>query len=139
MKPVRKWVERSCRSARRAVFTVELILTLPIVLLLLLALIEFSLLAHGHQKLVVAARDGARVASLSGASEGQVKWAVLRHLRGPMAEQAEIRVRLAERSGEPVTVQVAVPMKAAAPDLLRIVGLGLADRCLVAATTMAKE
>jgi Flp pilus assembly protein TadG len=119
--------------------TVELVLVLPIVLLLLFALVELSMLARAQQTLIVAARDGARVATLSGATAEQVRRAVRRHLRGRMAAEAQIQVQMAERSGEPTMVEVRVPMHAAAPDLLRLIGFGVSDRYLVARTTMCRE
>ena len=40
---------------------------------------------------------------------------------------------------DPVTVEVRVPMDAAAPDLLRFFGFSLRNRMLLAKTTMRKE
>ncbi len=127
------------KRLQKGILTVELVLVLPLVLMLLFALVELSMIARAQQTLIVAARDGARTASLSGATAEQVEQAVRRHLRGRLAAEAQIRIELAKRSGEPATVQVRAPMHAVAPDLLRMIGFGISDRYIVARTTMCKE
>jgi len=124
---------------RRGILTVELVLVLPLVLLLLFALVELSMIARAQQTLILAARDGARTASLAGTSVEQAERAARRHLHGRLAAEAQIKVRMAKRPGEPSTVEVRVPMHAAAPDLLRMIGFGATDRYLVATAAMCKE
>jgi len=81
--------------------TVELALVLPVVALLLLAIIQFTVVGHGEVVTVHAAREGARAAAV-GADDGAVRAAVVRQSSLP-AGRVEITV---SRDRETVTVTV---------------------------------
>ena len=117
----------------------ELVLTLPILGMLLMGIVEFTMLFFAQGSVAEASRLGARRATMQGVVEEdvqqQVRFALGRHL----ARSARINVTNTEHSGEPVAVAVAVPMSAASPDLLWPIGFSLEGRSLVSQTRMLKE
>lgn len=117
----------------------ELVLTLPILMCVLMALFEFSLLFFARGTVVDAARSGARMACLSGATPGSVETEVRKCLGGRLGKNAEVDVYMGPHSGDPVAVMVSVPMKNASPDMLWPIGYRLAGRYLCAETKMIRE
>ncbi|MGE0376457.1 MAG: TadE family protein [Planctomycetaceae bacterium] len=117
----------------------ELVLTLPILGILLMGILEFTMLFFAQGTVAEASRLGARRATMQGVSEEdvqeQVRYALGRHL----SAAADVQVRGADVSGEPVAVAVAVSMSAASPDLLWPIGFRLEGRTLVSQTRMVKE
>jgi len=81
--------------------TVELVLVLPVVVLVLLAVMQFAVVGHGEVVTVHAAREGARAAAV-GADDAAVRAAVLRQSSLP-AGRVEVSVA---RGAEHVTVDV---------------------------------
>jgi hypothetical protein len=133
------------RAARRAgaVLTAELVLVLPLVISLVLAVIEFSLLWASTHRLSAAARAACRAATLPGSDdqiESEVETALAQTLQDSrLIEACQAYVVRGRHSGEPVSVELWVPMRAAAPDLLVMIGLGLGDRQLTARCVMPME
>jgi hypothetical protein len=129
------------RHRRRAGIALETLLLLPVVLLVALAVIEFSLVLGARERLLVASREGARVAALGG-DERAVDEAVRRHLGDGAFQDAKIDMLLKDpqthqplHTGDPVGVWVSLPAREAAPDPLGFFG----DETLVAGTVMRKE
>ena len=129
----------SNRRRRRGILSAELLLTLPILTVLLFGLLEFSLLFFARGDVVEASRAGARAARLYGATEESVEQQVLASLGGRLASRARVVTDLGEKTGDDVSVAVVVPMAAAAPDLLWLIGYSLTGRELICETHMAKE
>lgn len=128
------------RSRRGAVLSTELILLVPIAFGLLMALAEFSMLWLANQRVVAAAQAACRTATLPGATAQAVQQAAAAALGKPvLISQATIEVTWAAHAGEPVQVEVRLPMRSAAPDLLGFLGFGLGDRQIVAQCVMRKE
>ncbi|MEZ6066297.1 MAG: pilus assembly protein [Planctomycetaceae bacterium] len=127
------------RSRRRGLFSMELVLVLPILGTLLLGLFEFSLLFFARGEVVDASRAGARSATLPGATLTSIEEEVLATLSPRLRERAEVVIQPGVQTGDPVIVGVRVPMSAAAPDLLWPVGFQLRDRYLASQTQMTKE
>jgi Flp pilus assembly protein TadG len=117
----------------------ELVLTLPILAVLLLGLFEFSLLFFARGDVVDACRAGAKQASLQGATQADVEAAVLNSLSPRLQENCVVEANLGQYSGDPVSVAVSVPMTAASPDLLWVVGFSLQEQNLYCQTHMNKE
>jgi hypothetical protein len=117
----------------------ELVMTLPVLGILLLGILEFTLLFFARGTVVEASRLGARRATLPGVTTEEIYHDVQLALGPRMAPVAEIDVQDAARSGEPVAVAVRVPMAAASPDLLWPVGFGLEGKHLLCTTHMVKE
>ena len=124
---------------RRGVLSMDLVLTLPILLILLFGLLEFSLLFFARGDVVDASRAGVRAARLHGATQESVEDEVRYSLGARLASQAQIHTNLGNKTGDEVSVTVQVPMAAAAPDLLWMVGYGLKGRDLLCETRMVKE
>jgi len=124
---------------RRGLLSMELVLTLPILGILLLGLFEFSMLFFARGDVVDACRAGAKQASLQGATEEDVEAAVLNALSGRLQANAQVETQLGEHSGDPIAVAVSVPMGAASPDLLWVVGFSLQNEFLYCETRMTKE
>lgn len=127
------------RRKRRGWASLELVLTLPILLVLLMGLLEFSLLFYARSSLVEASRVGARAATLAGIDQKHVEQEVRRILPPALLGNLQVDYQPGGRSGELVTVAVHVPMQDAAPDLLWIIGYGLEGRELYAETNMIRE
>ena len=139
-------LQRGPAPARRGgTVAIELLFALPIVLALLLAMFEFSMILVSWQQLVAASREGARVAALGGDAQ-EVEQAV-RNFLGSSGRltAAEVQSLLTDDQGQPlpaggqVEVLVSVPTAQAVPDLLRFFGFSTEGELLVARTAMRKE
>ena len=126
-------------AARRAFLTMELAFTLPVFMVVLFALFEFSLLFAARSSVVQAGRVGARKATLQGVKTEEIETVVRSVLRPRMRTSAEIVIEPGRYSGDVVTVSVTVPMSKAAPNLLWLIGYDLRGRQLTATTRMVKE
>lgn len=127
---------------RRGVLTLELFLAAPIVGLLACGVLQFALLLTASSAVSAAAAAGQREATLAGATTADVEAAVARSLKGwRFGAQATVRAVVYDetgaswplehaRSGDVVQVAVTAPAAAAAPDLLRVIGISLADQQL---------
>lgn len=136
--------ERRQFRRKGAILSVEFVLIFPILLGLVLAIIEFGLLLAAAQQVKTASHVACRVGTLPAASAEELDAAVRGAARTALmtcnlACAAEVEFEPGQYTGDPVTVQIRVPMKAAAPDLLAVVGFGLKGRCLVARTVLRKE
>jgi len=116
-----------------------LALALPVLLVVLMAIFEFSLLFLARGEVVEASREGARVASLPGATWDSVDGAVRQSLTPRLRESVEIDISGGERAGEVTSVTVLVPMHLASPDLLWPIGYSLKGRMLIAESRMMRE
>ena len=117
----------------------ELLLTLPILTVLLFGLLEFSLLFFARADVVEASRAGARAARVYGATAESVEEEVRFSLGGRLAPHVRVQAELGDKTGDEVSVAVEVPMAAASPDLLWLIGYSLQGRDLLCETRMAKE
>lgn len=127
------------RPLRRGILSAELLLTLPILTILLFGLFEFSLLFFARGDVVESSRAGARAARLHGATLDSVEAEVRHSLGSRLASTAQISADLGNKTGDAISVLVEVPMSAAAPDLLWLIGYSLRDREIICETRMAKE
>lgn len=132
------------RRPRTGSLTMELLLVLPILMVLVLAMLEFSLIFVARQQLTAASREGARVAAIGGTAP-EVQAAVRTFLgQGTLAAATVTSVLLDSKgeplpSGAPVQVVVTLPTAQAVPNLLAPFGFSLADDVLYARTIMRKE
>jgi Flp pilus assembly protein TadG len=130
---------------RRGVMALELLFVLPLVLGVLLATVEFSMLLVAQQQLIISSREGARVAA-QGGNQDDVQSAVLVFLGQGSLSQATITAMLTDPttgqplpSGSPVSVTVSLPATQAVPDLLAMLGYSISNETLTAMTVMRKE
>lgn len=144
---------RPARRRRGGALTVELVLTLPLLLVVVLAVIQFSMLLISSQAVSAAANVGVRQASLPSATAAAVQSAVFQSLTGwKFQGEAEVVIYVngvsemsspgelaASNTGDLVTVTVNVPSIEASPDLLKLVGFSIADQTLTATYVMRKE
>lgn len=124
---------------RRGVLSMELVLTLPILFVLLMALFEFTMLFYSRSLIVEASRVGARKASLPGATAESVEVDVRQVLAPRLQEGLQVRVEVGVHSGDVVVVAVETPMSSASPDLLWPIGVSLTGRNLYSETRMIRE
>ena len=127
-----------------ALLSVELLLVLPILAVMFLGMIEFSLLLMGVQRVQSAANAACRVATLPIADpatlDQSVRDAAVKALgKAPLVAAYQISYDAGQYAGDPVAVEVVVPMTAAAPDLLAVLGLSLQGRQVTAQTVMRKQ
>lgn len=131
-------LRKSTRS-RRGVLSLELILTLPILLIVLMGLFEFTVLFYSRSLVVEATRVGARKASLPGATAESVEEEIRNVLSPRLQTGIQVGVDLGLHSGDVVVVSVQTPMTSASPDLLWPIGLSLNGRNLYSETRMIRE
>jgi Flp pilus assembly protein TadG len=123
---------------------VELLFALPVLLGVLLAVVEFSLVLTAQQQLLAASREGARVASQGGAQTDVVQAAQLVLGSGTLSS-ASVDAVLTDAmgqplaSGQPVSVLVSIPATKAVPDLLAFIGFSIAGDTLAGQSVMRKE
>ena len=117
----------------------ELALVLPILGILLLGLLEFTLLFYARSSVVEASRAGARAATRIGSDQTQIEREAGLVLFPTLRQGLQIELAGGMHSGDPVTVAIQIPMKLASPDLLWVVGYSLQGRYLYAESTMIKE
>lgn len=128
------------RSRRRqGIVTIEMLMVLPILMIVLLAVFEFSILFFARSSVVQASRLAARQASLGVTSQVELEQLVGRVLSPSLQGSHEVYVIPAARAGEITTVGLRVPMSSAAPDLLWPVGFSLKGRYLAEETSLVRE
>ena len=132
-------VTASTSKRRGAILSMELVLILPIFLLLIFAIVEFSMLMSAHTRVANAAQSGARLMSLRGASAEEVREQVNSLLGAALSRNCLIDVQPASHAGDIGRVSVRVPMQNASPDLLWIAGYSLTTRSIVADAPMVME
>ena len=138
-------------SARRGVLTIEMLLTLPILLLAGLSLVQFSLLLLGSQAISAAAHSGVRQAALPGATIGSVRRSVDNALEGwSFKKNTQLLIFVNDqpvskfpldqaRTGDKVSVTVRVGAAQVAPNALSLVGITIAGTDLQQTFVMRVE
>jgi Flp pilus assembly protein TadG len=126
------------------VFSLELLLVLPIVMIVLLGVVELSLLLMSFQRVQTACSVACQIGTLPATDvvgqQGEMAAAIEAVLgSADMIGSYTVQSDLGHYTGDPVVVQVTVPMSAAAPDLLKIIGISLAGRELTAQMQMCKQ
>lgn len=149
-----KQITKNRRSRTGAVLALELIMVMPILLMVLLATVEFGILLMSSQGVGAAAAHGSRNAALPSSSRASVVSAVDSALSGYIWQsKAEVVVfvdgikdtpvpgtLLANApSGSIVSVTVNVKMNDAAPDLLKYFGISVATKSLTTTYVTRKE
>lgn len=124
---------------RRGVLTIELLLILPILLFVLLAVFEFSVLLFARASVVTACNVAARQASLGSMNQEQVEGVVRQVLSPSLQNQLVVYYIPGSRSGEVTTVGIQVPMTNATPDLLWPIGFSLQGRYLTQQSYVVRE
>ncbi len=119
-------------------------LALPLLIILLCAVVEFSMLWSANHLVKAASHAGCRVATLPAGhpaeSEAAVRQAAAAALvRGRLVAAHQITFESGPFTGDPVMCEVRLPMNVAAPNMLAIIGFNLDGRELVARTVMRKE
>ncbi|MCE9607111.1 MAG: pilus assembly protein [Planctomycetia bacterium] len=138
----RRKIPLCSRQRRRlgAVLSMELIFVLPILLALIFASVEFGMLWSSGRRVEEAAAAGCRTASFRGADDSAIRRSIERTLdRTALVKSYAVNVRRDLPNANEVCVTVSVPMKAAAPDMLGIIGFALGSRTIVAQSVMRKE
>jgi Flp pilus assembly protein TadG len=132
------------RKRAGAVFSLELLLVLPILLTVCFGLVELSLLLMGMQRVQAASSAACRVATLPTTDTVAQQQAMSKaaaaalHTAGLVAAY-QMKSQVGQYAGDPVVVEVTVPMTAAAPDLLKMIGFSLKGRQMTAQTEMCKQ
>jgi Flp pilus assembly protein TadG len=136
--------KRTRRNRKGAVLSVELLLVLPILWIICFGLVEISLLLMGMQRVQAAGSAACRVGTLPAANpaaqEQAMRNAAARALeKQALADAYSMQFDLGQYAGDPVVVEISVPMTAVSPDLLKVIGFSLQGRQLVAQAVMCKQ
>lgn len=137
--PDRSVSECHRRKSRAGFLSAELIMVLPVFGIVLFGLLEFSMLFFARGELAEASRAGARKATLPGVSSDDVEAEVRKVLSRRLQDSLQVQVDPGAKSGDVVTVALAVDMNAASPDLLWPIGYSLQNRKLYEVTRMIRE
>ncbi len=127
---------------RSGLFTVELIFVLPVLLLLVFALVELSMLIAAERKLAEVGGVVARTGSLGGTNDDMES--VMKAAAGKKwADEVKLSVSPANpderHQGTPLKVTVSLPARYAGPNLLRSIGINLTAATLVGQTVIIVE
>lgn len=130
-------------AIRRGIGAFELLLILPILLLLLLAGVQFSATLSAEDKIAEASRQGARVAAAYG-DENAIRDAIRNVLGAQIYSKATITIKYVESddvsvSALSVVVMVSVPTKEVAPGYLKVIGINEDDEPIIGHTVMRME
>jgi len=151
-----KQFTKNRRHRRGAALALELIMVLPILLMVLLATVEFGILLMASQGVGAAAAHGSRNAALPSSSKMSVESAVATALDGYIWQGTEEVVIFVDSgagfvkdvsgtvlssapSGSIVSVTVNVESDEAAPDLLKYFGISLMNKELTTTYVTRKE
>ncbi len=138
------------RLGRTGLLAVELVMVLPLLLIVLLGMVEFSLLLTARQELLTASREGARVASHGGGDREAVRQEVEATVRRVLGrgQLGKARVEILWDTADPrepgngrdrVRVGLEIGAAEIVPDLLGWAGLSIASDHLAAATLLNVE
>ncbi len=127
------------RRRMGAILSMELVLVLPIFLLVLFSVVEFSMLSTARTRLTDAARHGSRLLCLSDRSHDEVRVEVRKMLGPKLGQYAQVDINDSRQPGEMVNVYVRIPMSSASPDLLWMTGFSVRDRFLGGEAPMVRE
>lgn len=104
---------RKCRTSRRGAAVVEFAVVAPVFITLVFGMIEYGRMVMVQQLITNAAREGARVGVLDGATTAAVQTSVGTYLTNSSVNGATVTVSPSPPSsagyGEPVTVTVSIP------------------------------
>lgn len=132
------------RSRRSGTLTIELMLVLPILVLVIGGMVQFSMVLTARQQLLAASREGARVAARGGDAK-EVQAAVKQSLGNGNLGDATVQMRVVpedparpNRNRERVEVCVRVAEGHVAPNFLAWI-LRTEDDELIACTVMHRE
>jgi hypothetical protein len=128
------------RSDRAGSVSFEALLVIPVLLLVVLGLVEFSMELTAEQKLAEASGLAARTGSL-GRSDDDIKAAVKATLGPKQYEKVNVVTRRWKdvKAGDMIEVRVELPAKAASLNLLRTIGIDLSGETLTGRTVMRVE
>ncbi len=133
-----------CRNRRAGSLMIELLFVLPLLLIVVLATVEFSLWLTAQQQVTLASRAGARAAARGG-DQNDVQLAVQQVLGPNWSNVAQVNAALTDDngqplpSGSPLVVQVLVPAGNVVPDLLVLAGISIQSEIIASQTVMRKE
>lgn len=127
------------RRRHGSILSMELVIVLPIFMLVLFSIVEFSMLSTASTRLTDAARHGARMLCIADRSHEEVRSEVRNLLGNRLARRSEIEIHDSKQPGDIVNVRVRIPMANASPDLLWLTGFSVRERYLGAEAPMARE
>ena len=131
--------DRDQCPSRDGFLSVEMTLTLPILLTVIFAMVEFSFLFLARGELITASRAAARKATYPGVQPEDIETEVRSLLTPRLRNNCRIESSLGRFSGETVAVRINVPMGQASPNLLWPIGFNLEGRNLTVETRMIRE
>jgi len=114
----------------------ELIFVTPLFLLLLFAVVEFTLLSTARMRILEAAQVAVARVCLTNGTESDVKSDVQMLLGPLLCREASIQFVWPEDVGDIAAARVTIPMRNATPDLLWPTGFSVKGRVLVAESVM---
>ena len=138
-----KFHDSKVPDRKGAILSMELVLVLPIFLLLIFSIVEFSMLMSAQTRVANADQNGARVLSVCGvaapAAEAEVRARVEQLLGPKLAQGAHVKIEPGAFVSDLGHVRVEVPMGNACPDLLWMIGFSVSSRKITCDAGMVME
>jgi hypothetical protein len=127
-----------------AVLSLELLLVLPILLAIILGAVELSMLMMSMQRVQAASMAACRVGTLPASNMDDQQFAMANAAEQALGSDSlvaeyDMQTDVGVYPGDPVVVALTVPMTAAAPDLLKVLGFSLEGRQLASQTQMCRQ
>lgn len=119
------------RSRKGMILSVELIMVLPILLLVLLAMVEFSLITTAHAKANNVAQTASRELLATPKSPSQIRVAIQRMLGPKWAYGAIADIEFPDQTTRVGKLRLVIPMRNVTPDLLWMTGFSVQGRFVV--------
>lgn len=117
----------------------ELVLTIPVLVILLLGVVEFGCLLRAYGTIASASQRAAQIAAKFGVGDEQVDTGVQRSLGTRLFAVAEVRFEGADAPGNDLACSICVPMAACAPNLLWPIGFDLEGESLECTSQLAMK
>jgi TadE-like protein len=127
------------RASRVGILSMELLLTLPVLMILLLGAVELAWLYRGYGVVQKASMAGAQAAEVTGADHQSIRAAVRHALGAELQPSADIEIRRQEFTGNVLSCGIRIPMEACAPNLLWPVGFDIGGESIECVTAVGNE
>ena len=137
-------LRKRCAQRTGAAFSIEMMMVITVLIPMMFALTEFSLLWSAKHLLQAAAYEGARAAAMPALTEEDRCLAAQAAIEAVLVkerflEDYEMTCDAGMLQGDMVHVQVELPMTSAAPDLLGIIGISIEDELLIVQAVTARQ
>lgn len=121
------------------ILSIELIMVLPVLLLVLLAFVEFSLITTAHARVENVAATASRQLSTVTKSTRQIQQTINQMLGQQFAHGAFAELDIPQTTDHIGRIRIIVPMQNVTPDLLWMTGFSVRGRFVVGEAALIRQ